>query len=153
MVEIATADLSDPRVVDLIAFHQREMLAASPPGTSFALDLSGLTDPAIVVLAAWDGERCVAIGALKKLGADWGELKSMRTRPDCVRRGIATRMLDALITLARQRKMVRLSLETGSGNAFAPALALYSKRGFVNGPAFADYRPTEFNQCLHLDLE
>ena len=34
-----------------------------------------------------------------------------------------------------------------------PALALYRKRGFVNGAAFGDYVLTDFNQCLHLALD
>ena len=48
--------------------------------------------------------------------------------------------------------MTRLSLETGSGPAFEPALKLYRRRGFVDGEAFADYRRSTFNQFLHLDL-
>jgi putative acetyltransferase len=48
--------------------------------------------------------------------------------------------------------MRRLSLETGSGEAFEPALALYRRRGFTDGPAFADYVASDFNQFLHLEL-
>jgi putative acetyltransferase len=46
----------------------------------------------------------------------------------------------------------RLSLETGSGPAFEPALALYRKRGFQHGEPFGDYVPSAFNQFLHLSL-
>jgi hypothetical protein len=48
--------------------------------------------------------------------------------------------------------LTRLSLETGSGPAFDAALALYRKRGFQTGGAFADYKASEFNQFLHLPL-
>ena len=150
--QIREADLDDPRVTALIAAHQRDMLAASPPGTSFALDLSGLRDPAVTVLAAWDGEALAAIGALKRLSPGHAEIKSMRTSADYLRRGVARLMLEALIDRAREERIARLSLETGSGEKFEPALALYRHRGFANGPAFADYRITEFNQCLHLAL-
>jgi putative acetyltransferase len=50
------------------------------------------------------------------------------------------------------RNLQRLSLETGSGPAFAPALAFYRRRGFVDGEAFGDYRKSAFNQFLHLAL-
>ncbi|MBV9530814.1 MAG: GNAT family N-acetyltransferase, partial [Bradyrhizobium sp.] len=79
-------------------------------------------------------------------------VKSMRTHPDHLRRGVAVLLLDHIATEAKLRGLTRLSLETGSGPAFEPALALYRKYGFVNGDAFSDYQPSAFNQFLHLDL-
>lgn len=152
MISIRPADLDAPQVIDLVARHQRELLAASPKGQAFVLDLAGLRDPAITMLSGWQDDQCVAIGALKRLGATHGELKSMRTHPGFLRRGIARQMLDELLALASREGIVRVSLETGSGERFEPALALYRQRGFVNGAAFADYRLSAFNQCLHLDL-
>jgi putative acetyltransferase len=61
-------------------------------------------------------------------------------------------MLLHLVGTARKRGYRRLSLETGSGPAFEPALALYRKHGFRDGGAFGDYVKSEFNQFLHLDL-
>lgn len=151
-MHIVPADLADKRVIALIEAHQRDMLAASPPGTSFALDLSGLTDPAVTVMAAWEGAELAAIGALKRLGGGHAEIKSMRTAPAFLRRGFAAQMLEAIIALAVSEGIGRLSLETGSGERFEPALALYRRRGFENGEAFAGYRLTDFNQCLHLVL-
>ena len=76
----------------------------------------------------------------------------MRTAPGHLRRGIGQAILDHLICEARRRGYQRLSLETGSGAMFEPALALYRKRGFTIGEAFADYTPGGFNQFMHLDL-
>ena len=45
-----------------------------------------------------------------------------------------------------------MSLETGSGSAYEPALALYRRCGFVNGERFGDYEASAFNQFLHLRL-
>ena len=149
---IAIADLANPDVQGLIAYHQRDLQTASPPGHSFALDLSGLTDPAVTVWAVWADDRVAAIGALKRLGGNHAELKSMRTHPDFLRRGIAAQLLETIIDFARNEGITRLSLETGSGPLFEPALNLYRNRGFVNGEAFGDYQLTEFNQCLHLGL-
>jgi putative acetyltransferase len=152
-MQIALADLADPRVQELIAFHQRAMVEGSPPGLSFALDLSGLQDAAVTVWAVEIGERVAAIGALKRLDASSAEVKSMRTHPDFLRQGIAATLLETIITHARVDGIKALRLETGTGPAFEPALALYRRRGFVNGPAFCDYVLTDFNQCLHLALE
>jgi putative acetyltransferase len=76
----------------------------------------------------------------------------MRTHPDFLRRGLAAALLETIIADARQQGLTVLSLETGSGPVFEPALALYRQRGFTNGEAFADYTLTAFNQCLHLAL-
>ena len=152
-MQIAHADLADPRVQELIAFHQRAMIDGSPPGLSFALDLSGLQAEGVTVWAVEVDGRIAAIGALKRLNAVSAEVKSMRTHPDFLRRGIAAALLETIIAHAQAQGMSRLSLETGTGRAFEPALALYRRRGFVNGPAFADYALTDFNQCLHLALD
>lgn len=152
-MRVVPADLADPRVQDLIAFHQRAMIEGSPPGLSFALDLSGLQARGVTVWAAEVGDRIAAVGALKRLDATSAEIKSMRTHPDFLRQGIAAALLETIIAHARAAGFSRLSLETGSGPVFEPALALYRRRGFVNGPAFADYVLTDFNQCLHLELD
>lgn len=76
----------------------------------------------------------------------------MRTHPDWLRQGVATGLLEHVIAEARASGIRQLSLETGSGPAFEPALALYRRRGFANGEAFGGYEASPFNQFLHLDL-
>ena len=149
---ITLADLADAEVRDLIAYHQRAMVEGSPPGHSFALDLTGLQAADVTLWAAHVETRVAAIGALKRLDDARGEIKSMRTHPDFLRRGLAAALLEVIIDHARSEGLRVLSLETGSGPAFEPALALYRRRGFVNGESFADYALTDFNQCLHLHL-
>ena len=152
MFRIRVDDLSGEPTRALIALHLHGMHAASPPGTVFALDLSGLKVPEVTVWTAWRGDRIAAIGALKMLGEGGAELKSMRTHPDFLRQGAAAFLLEHIISEAKARGVARLSLETGSGPDFEPALALYRKRGFAEGEAFADYEPSPFNQFLHLGL-
>jgi putative acetyltransferase len=151
-VFIRPADLTSAPVRALLALHLSSLRDASPPGHSFALDLSGLTDPAVTVWSAWDGEALAGIGALKDLGGGAGEVKSMRTHPDHLRRGVGAALLEHIIGEAKARGMRRLSLETGTGPAFAAALGLYQKRGFKEGAVFADYPVSEFNRCFHLEL-
>ena len=126
--------------------------AVPPPGSVFALDLSGLLQPAVTVWSAWRGDALAGIGALKALGDGAAEIKSMRTHPDHLRQGVAAALLDHMVAEARARRLNRLSLETGSGPDFAAALALYRRRGFLPGEPFSDYAPSAFNQFLHLSL-
>lgn len=151
-MHIRQDDLSSAATQDLLRIHLAGMHASSPPDHVFALDLSGLQSPDVTVWSAWDGAEICGIGALRQLDAASGEVKSMRTHPDKLRRGVAAALLEHIIAEARGRGLVRLSLETGSGPAFEPALALYRRRGFRDGEAFGDYEPSAFNQFLHLEL-
>ncbi|MGJ8478397.1 GNAT family N-acetyltransferase [Sphingobium yanoikuyae] len=152
MFDIREDDLSGAPTRALLAIHLAGMQAESPPESVFALDLSGLQQPDICVWTAWDGDSIAGVAALRDLGGGQGELKSMRTHPDHLRRGVAAALLRHIIGQARQRGMTRLSLETGSGPPFDPALTLYRRHGFGNGEAFGDYRASAFNQFLHLSL-
>ena len=145
-------DLSSVATRELLRLHLEGMHATSPPGSVFALDLAGLRASGVTVWTAWIGDAVAGIGALKDLGDRTGEIKSMRTHPGFLRRGIASALLEHIIDVARTRGMTRLSLETGSGPSFEPALALYRRRGFVAGDEFAQYKRSPFNQFLHLGL-
>ena len=151
-VEIREDDLSGEATRALLRLHLQGMHAHSPPGSVFALDLAGLTAAGVTVWSAWLGGTVAGIAALKELGDGSGELKSMRTHPDFLRRGIAAALLEHVIAVARARGLHRLSLETGSGPAFEAALALYRRRGFRDGEAFGGYQRSAFNQFLHLGL-
>jgi len=143
-IQIHQDDLSGEQTKALLGLHLAGMQANSPPGHVFALDPSGLKGPCITVWSAWVGERIAGIGALKDLGYGTAEVKSMRTHPDFLRCGVAAALLEHIISEARARGVRRLSLETGSGSAFEPALKLYRKRGFVDGEPFADYVRSDF---------
>ncbi len=149
MFTIRQDDLSAEPTRQLLAFHLAEMHANSPPGSVFALDLAGLQTSDITVWTVWQAHDIAGVGALRAF-SNAGELKSMRTHPDYLRKGVASRLLDHIIIEAKNRGMVRLNLETGRGPAFEPALSLYRGRGFTDGEPFAAYKRTAFNQFLHL---
>jgi putative acetyltransferase len=152
MAVIKPADFDDDRVKALLTRHLEGMHANSPPGHVFALDWSGLRRPEISFYALWDGDDLLGFGALKELDPRAGEIKSMRTADAHLRKGVAAAILDHIIAEARRRGYARLSLETGSGPAFEPAVTLYRKYGFIDGGAFDGYVKSPFNQFLHLDL-
>jgi putative acetyltransferase len=151
-LDIREDDLTSPETLELLRIHLRGMHANSPPGHVFALDLSGLKTPDVTVWTLWRDREAAGIGALKQIDADIGEIKSMRTHPKHLRSGVAAALLEHIIIVARQRKLKQLSLETGSGEAFEPALALYRRYGFHKGLAFSDYVASDFNHFLHLQL-
>lgn len=152
MFALQVDDLSGEAVRALLAFHLSGMHANSPACHVHALDLTGLLQPNITVWSAWDGAALAGIGALKLIDADQAEVKSMRTHPDHLRRGVAAVLLERIIATARTAGVKRLSLETGRGGAFDPALAMYRRRGFVDGGPFAGYEANDFSQFLHLAL-
>ncbi len=152
-MQIVADDLSDESVRELLRIHLSGMQASSPPDNVFALDLSGLLQPEITVWTCRVKGTAVGCGALKALGDKAGEIKSMRTHPHYLRRGVARRILEHIISVARSRGYEKLSLETGTGPAFEPALKLYQTYGFKFGLPFSTYKLTEFSQFLHLSLD
>jgi len=152
MMQILEDDLSRKAVRDLLAYHFEQMHENSPPGMAYVLDVEGLKAPGISFWSVWDGDELLGFGAMKELSPTQGEIKSMRTHPNHLGKGVGAVMLDHIIKMARERGYKRLSLETGSTPSFVPAIALYKKRGFENGDVFADYDTSDFNQFFHLDL-
>ncbi|MFZ1991036.1 MAG: GNAT family N-acetyltransferase [Alphaproteobacteria bacterium] len=150
--DIREDDLEGEATRALLTLHLQGMHENTPPEHVFALDLSGLKAPGATVWSAWDGAALAGIGALKELGNGAGEIKSMRTDPRYLRKGIGSALLLHIIAEARRRGLRRLSLETGRGPAFEPALLMYRKHGFIEGEAFAGYKSSDFSRFFHLAL-
>lgn len=141
-----------PEVVALVEYHLRSMHEISPPDSVFALDLSGLKHADVTFWTAWDGEDLLGMGGLKQLDPEHGEIKSMRTAPTALRRGVARAMLDHIVREARARGYRRLSLETGSNAPFAPAWALYERAGFLPCAPFGNYSDIRFSRYFSIEL-
>lgn len=138
-MDIREGGLDEPQVIDLLRLHAAGMLENSPAESCHFLDLSKLRAPDISFWSAWEGEALLGIGALKQLDAGHGEIKSMRTRPEHLGKGVGAHLLQKIMATARERHYHRLSLETGSSPAFDAAHALYRKFGFSECGAFGDY--------------
>ena len=136
----------------LIARHLAFARSVTPPEDVHALDLDGLVDPSVTLFGyRVDGE-LLAIGALKHLDDEHGEVKSMHTASEARGRGVGRAMLDHLLAVARERGYRRVSLETGAMDAFAPARALYSSAGFEPTGPFGDYGPSPRSAYMTLVL-
>lgn len=151
-MHIRKDDPANPAVAPLLAEHVAEQRGNTPPGFSFALDATGLSAPDVTFWSAWDGDTPVGMGALRELDAESGEVKSMRVADAWRGRGIGHAMLGAIVAAARARGYRQLYLETGTTEAYASALTLYRRAGFVSCDAFADYQPSPHNQFLTLIL-
>ena len=152
MMRIVLGDFSDSRVTDLLRIHLTTARAQTAPGSAHALDVDGLQAPDITFWTIWEDETLLGVGALKRLSADHGEVKSMHTAEPVRRMGAGSAMLRHIIAAARACRMTRLSLETGSWDYFRPARAFYARHGFVECPSFADYVPDSNSVFMSLDL-
>jgi putative acetyltransferase len=151
-MHIISDDLTNPDVAALLQRHHEGMLANSPPESCHVLDLDALRAPEISFWTAWDGPELAGCGALKTLDAAHGEIKSMRTHDDHLRKGVGAAILTHIIAHAKARGMAQLSLETGSSPPFQPALDLYTRFGFTYCAPFGGYREDPFSRFMTLDL-
>lgn len=151
-VSIREDDLRGPEIAALLGAHLDQMADQSPPESRHALDLDGLRVPDVTFWCAWEGADLLGCGALKELDSRHGEIKSMHTSAAHRGRGIAARILTHILDTARARGYRRLSLETGSMLAFAPARALYERFGFTYCPPFADYREDPNSVFMTIEL-
>ena len=151
-MQIIADDLASPEVAALLQRHHDGMLANSPRDSCHVLDLNALRSPDIAFWTAWDGLDLAGCGALKTLNSAHGEIKSMRTHDDHLRKGVGAAILTHIIAQAKARGMAQLSLETGSSPPFQPALDLYTRFGFRYCPPFGDYREDPCSRFMTLDL-
>jgi putative acetyltransferase len=151
-MDIRVDDLQAPAVRALIHEHLASMHAQSPPESVHAFDVDQLRGPDVTFWCVWDGELLLGCGALKELDARHGEIKSMRTPAALRRRGAGRALLAHVIEVAKRRGYARLSLETGSFEAFIPARKLYESFGFVYCGPFGDYREDPLSSFMTLEL-
>lgn len=151
-MKIMLDDLSHPAVVGLLSEHMSDMLSNSPKDAVHALDHHGLKRPDIRFFTLWEQGQPAACGALKRLDADRGELKAMRSGGGFRRRGYGRKLLRFLIQDAKAGGMTELYLETGTAPLFDAARALYASEGFEYCGPFAHYSENDFSCFMRLSL-
>jgi len=152
VLDIKLDDLTGPEVISLIGEHLQGMALHSPPESIHALNLEGLKGPEITFWSAWEQDQLVGCGAIKELDRQHGEVKSMRTSSTHLRQGVAKKVLAHIIEEAKRRGYQRLSLETGSMEAFEPARRLYESFGFQYCGPFSDYIEDPNSVFMTLEL-
>src|SRR5438477_10460902 len=96
-------DLDSRDVQALLDFHFAQMRETSPPEACHVLPIDGLRDPAVTFWAARDAGTLLGVGALKELASDHGEVKSMRTAPAALGRGVGRAVLNYILAQAKSR--------------------------------------------------
>jgi putative acetyltransferase len=151
-MDIRIDDLRGSEIAELIGDHLHSMTLHSPPESIHALDLEKLRQPEITFWSAWDGTELLGCAALKELDPKHGEVKSMKTSSKHLRKGVARQLLEHLIEEAKKRGYKRLSLETGSMEAFEAAKSLYVLFGFTYCGPFADYKEDPNSVFMTMEL-
>ncbi len=128
------------------------MLRHSPPESVHALNLNALAAPDISFWTLWNNDKLAGCGALKELGNSHGEIKSMRTATQFLRRGVARTLLSHIIDYATTKGYRQLSLETGTMAVFLPAQKLYQSFGFNYCPPFANYKEDPYSTFMTKEL-
>ena len=145
---IVEDDPSRAEVAALLELHLAEMHKWSPACKVHAMPVQRLRQPDVTFYSAWDGERLAAVGALKQLGPDRGELKSMRAAPEYRGRGAGRAILEHLMAEAGGRGYRWLGLETGRPEPFQPVRRLYEAHGFAECAPFGDSVSDDFSLCM-----
>lgn len=139
-------------VHELVNVHLDFARRETPLCHVFALSADALVTDDIELYSCRDDGELLAIGAIRALGDDHFEIKSMHTKQSVRGRGIGRLLIQHLIEVARRRGAARVSLETGTSSGFAPARSLYATLGFALCEPFSDYSPSPDNVCMTLVL-
>jgi putative acetyltransferase len=151
---VVTVD--DPGADDVRALLERHLAFAremSPPEHVHALEVDSLLDSGITFFSARRDGRLLGVGALSRLDDAHAELKSMHTSEAARGLGVGRAIVDHILAVAAERNYERVSLETGTMDAFAPARSLYTKVGFVPCEPFAAYTANPYSICMTIELD
>ncbi len=149
--------VDDPRREDVRRLLEHHLTFATGVMPSLddvhALAPDDLLEPNMTLFSLRVDRGLLGIGAIKQLDPEHAELKSMHTVLAARRRGVGRAILDHLLAVAAARGVRRVSLETGAGEEFAAARAMYAAAGFEPCGPFGDYESTPNNAFMTLVLE
>ncbi|MHB1511540.1 MAG: GNAT family N-acetyltransferase [Acidimicrobiales bacterium] len=145
--DAAAADIRELLRTDLVFAHD-----VTPQGHVHALPVEALIDPHVTLVSARANGVLLGVGALKRLNDAHGEIKAMHTAATARRRGVGRAVLEQLMSIGREQGYQRLSLETGTMEAFAPARSLYVSAGFAPCEPFGQYTANPHSICMTKSL-
>ena len=147
-MKIQVDNLESIEVKQLLQEHHDDMLKHSPPESVHALDLASLKAPDVTFWTVLIDGQLAGCGALKRLNEKHAELKSMRTSQKFLRKGVAAKLLAHMMAIAKAQSYQKISLETGTMEAFAPAQKLYKSFGFKECQPFSNYQEDPYSIFL-----
>jgi putative acetyltransferase len=132
----------------ILQAHWLFCTSSTPIEHVYALDASKLFSPDITVFGARIDGELVGVGAMRRLDTEHAELKSMHILAKSRGLGVGKAMVAHIEEFARRSGIERMSLETGTNEAFRPARELYKSLGYQSCDAFGDYVLSEDNMCM-----
>jgi putative acetyltransferase len=132
----------------ILQAHWLFCTSSTPIEHVYALDASKLFSPDITVFGARIDGELVGVGAMRRLDTEHAELKSMHILTKSRGLGVGKAMVAHIEEFARRSGIERMSLETGTNEAFRPARELYKSLGYQSCDAFGDYVLSEDNMCM-----
>jgi putative acetyltransferase len=148
-------EIDDPAAADireLLRTHLAFAHDVTPEGHVHALAVERLLDPHVTLVSARDDGILLGVGALKELDDEHAEIKAMHTTVAARGHGVGRAVLERLTSIGRDRGYQRLSLETGTMDAFAPARSLYVSAGFAPCEPFGEYTANPHSVCMTISL-
>ncbi len=130
---------TNPDLSVLFARHTADMHTDTPPESIHMMNAGDLDHPQVHFFVQREAGVPVAMGAFKIFDGTHAEIKSMHVLAEYRGRGLSRAMLAHIVQAAQAAGVTRLSLETGSQDAFKPARALYETAGFATCLPFGDY--------------
>lgn len=122
-------DAADVLALHSLALQDAGALAPPGPWDDDLNDIEGVyLDGSGEFLVGLMGVQLVAMGALREVNEEVGEIKRMRVHPEFQRRGFGQQILDSLEARAREVGYSILRLDTTAQQT--PAQALYRKNGY-----------------------
>ena len=146
---VITVEESLPdELAQVLQAHWLFCTSSTPIEHVYALDASKLFTPDITIFGARIDGELAGVGAMRKLDGEHAELKSMHTLAKSRGLGVGKAMVAHIEDFARSSGIKRMSLETGTNEAFKPARELYKSLGYRSCEAFGDYVLSEDNMCM-----
>jgi len=137
---------ADFDALDFLTLIKDYLAFASQDACTHALGLSELQQPDVQMFTARDESGALmGCAALKTLNESHGEIKSVRTHPDYLRKGVSRALMAHIETLSREAGLKTLYLETHNTPPYAAACRLYESLGYETCGPFGDYIVTPRN--------
>jgi putative acetyltransferase len=149
---ISTDDPRSKDVRELLERHLTFSREVTPASHVHALDVEALLDPSVTFYSVRRGGALLGVGALRRIDPSHAEIKSMHTSREARGQGVGRAMVEHLLRVATQSGYDRVSLETGTMDAFTPARTLYAKVGFKPCAPFGQYTANPYSICMTLNL-
>ncbi len=150
-VQVGPGTLAEPQVQRLLVLSEEYSRSLYPPGSVHVLPIAELSKPNVYLRVARDGVTVLGCAALVVQDSESAEIKRMFVDPAVRRRGLGALLLGNLESIARERRVCTLLLETGVSQP--EAIALYRKAGFFERGPFGTYQEDPLSVFMEKRLE